>query len=102
MCAYSAIDNGANFLAEGFLFTVAAGLILGETWRSSRNQSKRRDDVDDRIEDLQVQVRELGERIGRWETAQSERGQEEQARYTHPFQLSRITSQYFIWTDMKS
>ncbi|KAF8999929.1 hypothetical protein BDZ89DRAFT_1170505 [Hymenopellis radicata] len=44
-----AIDSGANALAEGFLFGVAAVLILGETYRSSRNQSKRRDDVDDKL-----------------------------------------------------
>ncbi|KAI0317383.1 optic atrophy 3 protein-domain-containing protein [Amylostereum chailletii] len=74
-----AIDNGANFIAEGFLFSVAAALI-GETWRSSRNQSKRRDDVDDALEDLQAQVRELGERLGKWETVQEERSQEEQTR----------------------
>jgi len=43
----SAIENGANALAEGFLFTVAAALILGEPWRSSRSQSRRRGDVDD-------------------------------------------------------
>ena len=38
-----AIENGANAIAEGFLFSVAAVLILGETYRSSRNQARRRD-----------------------------------------------------------
>ncbi|KAJ7658526.1 optic atrophy 3 protein-domain-containing protein [Mycena rosella] len=55
-----AIENGANALAEGFLFSVAAALILGEAWRSSRSQSKRRDVVDEQIEDLGAQVQELG------------------------------------------
>ncbi|THH21489.1 hypothetical protein EW146_g112 [Bondarzewia mesenterica] len=54
-----AIENGANFLAEGFLFTVAAGLILTETWRASRSSSKRRDDVDERIEDVSNRVQKL-------------------------------------------
>ncbi|KAJ7072843.1 OPA3-domain-containing protein [Mycena amicta] len=54
-----AIENGSNALAEGFLFSVAAALIIGETWRSSRNQSKRRDVVDDQIEDLGARVGEL-------------------------------------------
>ncbi|KAJ7198550.1 OPA3-domain-containing protein [Mycena pura] len=54
-----AIENGANALAEGFLFTVAAALIVGETWRSSRSQSKRRDVVDDQIEDLGTRVHDL-------------------------------------------
>lgn len=56
---YRAIQNGANFLAEGFLFSVAASLIFAETWRSQRSQSKRRDDVDDRIDDLESRVDKL-------------------------------------------
>jgi hypothetical protein len=60
---FRAIESGANALAEGFLFAVAAGIIIGETWRSSRNQSKRRDDVDDRLEDLDSRVAELTTRF---------------------------------------
>jgi hypothetical protein len=55
-CSARAIQNGANALAEGFLFSVAAGLILSETYRSSRSNTKRREDVDDRIEDLEEQL----------------------------------------------
>ncbi|KAG6909391.1 hypothetical protein DXG01_000691 [Tephrocybe rancida] len=66
-----AIENGANALAEGFLFTVAAGLIIGESWRSSRNQSKRRDNVDDQLDSLGTKVTELTTRVDdltvRWE-----------------------------------
>jgi len=51
-----AIQNGANALAEGFLFSVAASLILAETYRSSRSNTKRREDVDDRIEDLEERL----------------------------------------------
>ncbi|KAJ7503154.1 optic atrophy 3 protein-domain-containing protein [Mycena galericulata] len=58
-----AIENGANALAEGFLFTVAAGLILGEAWRSSRSQSKRRDVVDDQIEDLGTKIQDLSAQV---------------------------------------
>ncbi|KAF9036877.1 optic atrophy 3 protein-domain-containing protein [Panaeolus papilionaceus] len=58
-----AIDNGANAIAEGFLFSVAAALIIGETWRTSRNQSKRRDSVDDQLEDLGTQLAELTTRV---------------------------------------
>ncbi|KAF8881303.1 optic atrophy 3-like protein [Gymnopilus junonius] len=49
----TAIENGANALAEGFLFSVAAGLIVAETWRSSWNESKRRDSVNVRLEELE-------------------------------------------------
>jgi len=58
-----AIENGANTIAEGFLFAVAAALILGESWRSSRNQSKRRDSVDDQLDELGTQVAELSARV---------------------------------------
>lgn len=67
-----AIENGANALAEGFLFTVAAGLILGEAWRSSRNESKRRDNVNDQLDSLGTSVVELTTKVGslstQWET----------------------------------
>ncbi|THH03649.1 hypothetical protein EW145_g6114 [Phellinidium pouzarii] len=58
-----AIENGANSIAEGFLFGVAALLIVGETWRSSRSQSKRRDVVDDQIDDLSNRIQGLGDTV---------------------------------------
>lgn len=67
-----AIDQGATFIAEGFMFSVAALLILGETYRSSRSQSKRRDSVDDQLEDLTEGLTELRTRVDtlveQWET----------------------------------
>lgn len=42
---------------------MAALLIMGETWRSSRSQSKRRDDVDDKLEDLSARIQELSSRV---------------------------------------
>jgi optic atrophy 3 protein len=54
-----AIQNGSNFLAEGFLFSVAAALIMAETWRSSRSQTRQREGVDDRIDELEVRVADL-------------------------------------------
>jgi hypothetical protein len=58
-----AIENGANALAEGFLFAVAASLIVAEAWRSSRSTSKRRDDVDEQLENLSASVQELVTRV---------------------------------------
>ncbi len=57
------IENGANFLAEGFLFVVAAGLIVGERRRSSRSEARRRADVGEALEGLQVHVGELAARL---------------------------------------
>ncbi|TFK45942.1 OPA3-domain-containing protein [Heliocybe sulcata] len=58
-----AIENGANALAEGFLFAVAAALIIAEQWRSSRSQTKRRDAVDDQLDDLKDRIGGMEERV---------------------------------------
>ena len=42
-----AIDSGATFISEAFLFLVAAGLIGFETWRSRRKAGKERSAVDE-------------------------------------------------------
>ena len=76
----SAIENGANALAEGFLFTVAAALILGEAWRSSRSQSRRRGDVDDQLDDLGTKVAELTTRVDGLATQLEERSETESQR----------------------
>lgn len=75
-----AIDNGANALAEGFLFGVAALLIVGETWRSSRSQSKRRDSVDDQLEELQSKVQQLMDTTSTMQQSFEERWAEEKQR----------------------
>ena len=70
-----AIQNGATTLAESFLFVVGAGLVLGETWRSSRKEGKRRDDVADRLERLEADlgsVKGLLEGDGAWSKALEE------------------------------
>ncbi|KAL5528906.1 hypothetical protein ACEPAG_4880 [Sanghuangporus baumii] len=75
-----AIDSGANAIAEGFLFSVAAALILGESWRSSRSLAKRREVVDERIEELGERVGELRDRLGGLERRVEEEWREERER----------------------
>lgn len=48
-----AIDSGANFISETFLFLVAGGTIVFETWRSRRKESTRREDVEGRLSELE-------------------------------------------------
>ena len=48
-----AIETGANFISEAFLFSVAGGLILFESWRSRRKETTRREDVSGRIGELE-------------------------------------------------
>ena len=75
-----AIENGANALAEGFLFGVAALLIIGETWRSSRSNTKRRENVDDRIEELQGQLQDLSTKVDSLASTFEEKWSEEKSR----------------------
>ena len=86
-----AIESGANTLAEGFLFAVAAGLILGEQYRSTRNQTKRRDAVDDQLDELKSSVESLNSRVDALARQQEERFTEESMRYVSclPHTLSR-------------
>ncbi|QKX55203.1 uncharacterized protein TRUGW13939_02295 [Talaromyces rugulosus] len=52
-----AIDSGANFISETFLFLVAGGLIVFESWRSRRKETTRREDVQDRLNELEQSER---------------------------------------------
>lgn len=48
-----AIESGATFISETFLFSVGAGLLLFEAWRSRRKDANRRDDVAERLAELE-------------------------------------------------
>ena len=48
-----AIDSGATFISETFLFSVGLGLIIFESWRSRRKENNRREDVAGRINELE-------------------------------------------------
>ncbi|CAG8001097.1 unnamed protein product [Penicillium olsonii] len=48
-----AIESGANFISESFLFLVAGGLILFESWRSRNKESTRREGVEGRLAELE-------------------------------------------------
>ena len=48
-----AIETGANFISETFLFSVAVGLIIFESWRSGRKERNRRDRVAEQLSDLE-------------------------------------------------
>lgn len=88
-----AIENGANALAEGFLFSVAAALIIGETWRSSRSQTKRREGVDDRLDELESKVEQLNKTLTNISQEYEQRWTEERERYVHPLYVSYLTGQ---------
>jgi uncharacterized protein involved in exopolysaccharide biosynthesis len=55
-------------------------LILGEAWRSSRSQSKRRDSIDDQLEELSNKVQELTTRVDTFGQQYEDMWQEEKLR----------------------
>jgi succinate dehydrogenase/fumarate reductase flavoprotein subunit len=62
-----AVEVGANFLSEIIIFGVAAGTIIGETYRAQHNKTVKRNEMEDDIEDLKQTIEELENLI----TAQS-------------------------------
>lgn len=48
-----AIETGANFFSEMFIYMVGVGLIGFEYFRSKSKESNRREDVSDRLEELE-------------------------------------------------
>ncbi|KAF2459839.1 optic atrophy 3 protein-domain-containing protein [Lineolata rhizophorae] len=58
-----AIETGANFISESFMFIVAGGVILFETWRNRRKEYNRREDVGERLEELEQSDKEMREMV---------------------------------------
>jgi optic atrophy 3 protein len=48
-----AIETGANFISEAFLFLVAGGIIIFEQYRSRKKASNERSALDDRLDRLE-------------------------------------------------
>jgi hypothetical protein len=54
-----AIELGANFLSESFIFAVAVGLLVWDQWRTRRKENTRREGIDDRLEALEDHTRQI-------------------------------------------
>lgn len=52
-----AIDLGATFLSESFIYAVSIGVLLFETWRSRRNASSQREGLSERLSRLEADSR---------------------------------------------
>ena len=50
-----AIDSGANFISETFLFSVGLSLIIFERFWSKRKEAARREDVNDELNELKAE-----------------------------------------------
>lgn len=65
-----AIESGANFISETFLFLVAGGLIVFESWRSRNKESTRREGVEDRLNSLEKKLSLYEEKHGKLDFAE--------------------------------
>ncbi|KAH7408223.1 optic atrophy 3 protein-domain-containing protein [Phaeosphaeria sp. MPI-PUGE-AT-0046c] len=52
-----AIETGANFVAESFIFSVGIGVIVFEQWRQRRKARNARDDIREDLEDMQGELK---------------------------------------------
>jgi hypothetical protein len=52
-----AIEMGANFAAETFIFAVGIGVILVEQWRQRRKARNARDDIREDLEEMQTELK---------------------------------------------
>lgn len=52
-----AIEMGANFVAETFIFAVGIGVILVEQWRQRRKAKNARDDIREDLEAVQAELK---------------------------------------------
>lgn len=59
-----AIETGANFISETFLFCVTGGIIVFEYWRQRRKEVERRDGVADKLDVLDGRIGRIEEALG--------------------------------------
>lgn len=52
-----AIETGANFVSETFIFAVGISVIVFEQWRQRRKAQNARDDIREDLEELQVELK---------------------------------------------
>lgn len=61
-----AIENGANFLSESFVFAVAGGIIIYEANRQRQKELNRREAVEDDIKTLQHEIEYLKKKLAEY------------------------------------
>jgi hypothetical protein len=54
-----AIEMGANFAAETFIFAVGIGVIVFEQWRQRRKARNQRDDIREDLEEVQAELKSV-------------------------------------------
>lgn len=63
-----AIELGAEFLGELFIYTVASSIIMFEYWRSSRNEAAKEAEQNEDINILKHKLLNIEDRLSKIET----------------------------------
>ncbi|KAJ4345531.1 uncharacterized protein N0V89_011664 [Didymosphaeria variabile] len=58
-----AIEMGANFVAEAFIFAVGISVIVFEQWRQRRKARNQRDDIREDVEELKEEFKNVREEL---------------------------------------
>lgn len=69
-----AIEMGANFVAESFVFAVAVGVIVFEQWRQRRKARNQRDDIREDVEELREEFKSLRDELAELKMQQTDTG----------------------------
>ena len=67
-----AIEMGANFASETFIFGVGIGVILFEQWRQRRKARHARDDIREDLEEMQKELRTVKAELVEWKAKHPE------------------------------
>lgn len=67
-----AIEMGANFAAETFIFAVGIGVIVFEQWRQRRKARNARDDIREDLEEMQNDLKAVKAELEEWKTRHPE------------------------------
>lgn len=67
-----AIEMGANFVAEAFIFAVGISVIVFEQWRQRRKARNQRDDIREDVEELKEEFKSVREELAELRLYQSE------------------------------
>lgn len=67
-----AIEMGANFAAETFIFAVGIGVIIFEQWRQRRKAKNARDDIREDLEEMQNELRAVKAELEEWKAKHPE------------------------------
>lgn len=67
-----AIELGANFVSETFIFTVGISVILFENWRQRRKARNQRDDIREDLEEMQAELKSVKAELEEYKTLAKE------------------------------